>query len=87
MAEASSDLPSNKLFVLLRESRWLLFVAGAIYFTVALFGYQPTDPAWSVSASGAVTQNPCGVLGAYLSDLLFYVFGFTRNTDNLYRNE
>jgi S-DNA-T family DNA segregation ATPase FtsK/SpoIIIE len=77
MAEASSDLPSNKLFVLLRESRWLLFVACALYFTVALYGYNPADPAWSHSASGAVTKNPCGVLGAYLSDMLFYLSGFS----------
>jgi S-DNA-T family DNA segregation ATPase FtsK/SpoIIIE len=77
MAEVGNELPSNKLFVLLRESRWLLFVAVAAYFTVALFGYHPSDPAWSHSASGAVTKNPAGVFGAYLSDLLFYVFGFS----------
>src|ERR1035438_4410003 len=77
MAEASGDFQSNKLFVLLRESRWILLVAGALYFTVALYGYDPADPAWSHSASGEPTGNPGGVLGAYLSDLLFYLFGFS----------
>ncbi len=77
MAEMSGDFPTNKLFVLLRESRWLLLAAGALYFTVALFGYDPADPAWSHSVSGAQTSNPGGVLGAYLSDLLFYLFGFS----------
>lgn len=77
MAEAISDLPTSKLFVLLRETRWLLFVTCALYFTVALYGYDPADPAWSHSVSGALTTNPCGVLGAYLSDMLFYVFGFS----------
>ena len=77
MAEASSDLPGNKLFALLRESRWILLVACALYFTVALYGYDPADPAWSHSVTGAQTTNPGGVLGAYLSDLLFYLFGFS----------
>src|SRR3970040_849737 len=77
MSEASSDWPTNRLFVLLRESRWLLFTAGALYFTGALYGYDRGDPAWSHSVSGALTSNPGGVLGAYLSDLLFYLFGFS----------
>ncbi|MGA7749478.1 MAG: DNA translocase FtsK 4TM domain-containing protein [Gallionella sp.] len=77
MAEASGDLLTNKLFALLRESRWILLVACALYFTVALYGYNPADPAWSHSASGMHTSNPGGVLGAYLSDLLFYLFGFS----------
>jgi S-DNA-T family DNA segregation ATPase FtsK/SpoIIIE len=77
MAEASSDFQTNKLFHLLRESRWILLVACALYFTVALYGYDPADPAWSHSVSGALTVNPGGVLGAHLSDLLFYLFGFS----------
>ena len=77
MAEADSASPGGKLFSLLRESRWLLLAACALYFTVALYGYDVADPAWSHSASGAVTNNPGGVLGAYLSDLLFYLFGFS----------
>jgi S-DNA-T family DNA segregation ATPase FtsK/SpoIIIE len=77
VAEASDNLPGGKLFVLLRESRWLLLVAAALYFTVALFGYNPSDPGWSHSASGAHTSNPGGALGAYLSDLLFYLLGIS----------
>jgi S-DNA-T family DNA segregation ATPase FtsK/SpoIIIE len=77
MAEARGDFQANKLFLLLRESRWILLVACALYFTVALYGYDPADPAWSHSVSGALTVNPGGVLGAHLSDLLFYLFGFS----------
>ena len=62
---------------LLREARWLLLVACALYFAVALYGYTPADPAWSHSASNATTFNPAGVLGAYIADLLFYLFGFS----------
>jgi S-DNA-T family DNA segregation ATPase FtsK/SpoIIIE len=75
MADTRGESPGNKLLMLLRESRWLLLAALAAYFTVALYGYDPADPAWSHSASGALTANPGGVLGAYLSDLLFYLFG------------
>jgi len=77
MSEADNALPGGKLFGLLRESRWLLLVACALYFTVALYGYDPADPAWSHSASGALTSNPGGALGANLSDVLFYLFGFS----------
>jgi S-DNA-T family DNA segregation ATPase FtsK/SpoIIIE len=77
MAEADSDSPAAKLFMLLRESRWLLLAAGALYVALVLHGYHPADPAWSHSASGALTANPGGVAGAYLSDLLFYLFGFS----------
>ncbi len=77
MAEADSALPGGKLLGLLRESRWLLLVACALYFTVALYGYDRADPAWSHSASGALVSNPGGTLGAYLSDLLLYLFGFS----------
>jgi hypothetical protein len=76
MVEASGDFPANKLFMLLRESRWILLIACALYFTVALYGYTPLDPGWSHSVSGALTANPGGMLGAYLADLLFYLFGF-----------
>jgi S-DNA-T family DNA segregation ATPase FtsK/SpoIIIE len=77
MAEADGTQPGGKLFGLLRESRWLLLVACALYFTIALYGYDRADPAWSHSASGALVGNPGGALGAWLSDLLLYLFGFS----------
>jgi S-DNA-T family DNA segregation ATPase FtsK/SpoIIIE len=77
MAEASGDFLSNKLLLILRESRWILLVGCALYLTVALYGYNPADPAWSHSVSGVRTANPGGVMGAYLADLLFYLFGFS----------
>ena len=77
MAETDNALPGGKLLGLLRESRWLLLTACALYFTVALYGYDFADPAWSHSASGVLTSNPGGRLGAYLSDVLFYLFGFS----------
>ncbi len=75
MAEAGRDLQGNKLFSLLRESRWLLLATLAVYFTVALYGYHSADSAWSHSTGITKIENPTGVLGAYLSDLMFYLFG------------
>jgi S-DNA-T family DNA segregation ATPase FtsK/SpoIIIE len=77
VTETNDNSPAYKLVMLLRESRWLLLIAGALYVALILHGYHPADPAWSHSASGAPTANPGGRLGAYLSDLLFYLFGFS----------
>jgi len=75
-ADKSSPLPS-RLAALLRESRWLLLLAVAMYLILILYGYGRNDPAWSHSASGAVPHNPGGVFGAWLADVLLYVFGFS----------
>ena len=75
-ADKFSPLPS-RLAALLRESRWLLLLAVALYLILILYGYDRNDPAWSHSASGAVPHNPGGVFGAWLADVLLYVFGFS----------
>ncbi|MDD2722133.1 MAG: DNA translocase FtsK 4TM domain-containing protein [Gallionella sp.] len=77
MAEAAGDLPGGKLLSLLREMRWLMLSALAVYFAVAMYGYNPADPAWSHSIAASQIANPAGMLGAYLSDLLYFLFGFS----------
>ncbi|MGV8933100.1 MAG: DNA translocase FtsK [Gallionellaceae bacterium] len=72
----STPLPA-RLVTLLRESRWMLLVAVAIYIVLILYGYNRNDPAWSHSASGVLTHNPGGILGAWLADVLLYIFGFS----------
>jgi len=71
-----SPLP-ERLLHLLRESRWLLLVALAVYLAMILFGFDRADPAWSHDATAAVVNNPGGTVGAWLADVLFYVFGFS----------
>jgi len=69
---------AEKLRILLRESRWLLLVAVALYLILVLYGYDRADSAWSHSASSDIkTHNPGGLVGAWLADLLLYVFGFS----------
>ena len=75
-ANASGPLP-EKIAVVLQESRWLALIAFCAFLTLSLWGYQRSDPGWSHSLQGATLQNPAGRGGAWLADLLLYVFGLS----------
>src|SRR3989338_599297 len=63
---------------LLREAWWLALVAIGLFLTAILATYHRDDPSWSHSASdSAVIHNMGGVLGAWLSDILLYLFGLS----------
>jgi S-DNA-T family DNA segregation ATPase FtsK/SpoIIIE len=64
-----------RLASLLREARWLLLVALAAYLLLIFATFHRSDPSWSHSATGALTRNAGGVVGAWLSDILLYLFG------------
>ncbi len=66
---------SPRLAALVRESWWLLVVAVFAYLALILATYQRTDPGWSFSGSGAAIHNKGGAVGAWLADLLLYLFG------------
>jgi S-DNA-T family DNA segregation ATPase FtsK/SpoIIIE len=68
---------SPRMSRLLRESWWLLVVAAFLYLALTLVTYTKTDPAWSFSGTGAPIGNRGGVIGAWLSDLLLYLFGLS----------
>src|SRR5881227_2011018 len=77
---ASSEQKSRltpRLAALLRESWWLLAVVGFIYLALILSTYQRSDPGWSFSGTGEALHNKGGVVGAWLADLLLYLFGFS----------
>jgi S-DNA-T family DNA segregation ATPase FtsK/SpoIIIE len=67
----------SRLSALLREARWILFAALALWLTLVLATWNPNDPGWSHSVTSAAIHNRGGTLGAYLSDILFYLFGFS----------
>jgi DNA segregation ATPase FtsK/SpoIIIE, S-DNA-T family len=63
---------------LLREAWWLALVAIGLFLATILASYHPDDPSWSHSASNAASiHNLGGVLGAWLSDILLYLFGLS----------
>lgn len=63
---------------LAKEAWWLFFAAIGIYLVLILASYYHDDPSWTHSASeNAIVHNAGGTLGALLSDMLLYIFGFS----------
>lgn len=48
----------------------------AIYLLIALFTYHPDDPGWSHSVTADVIHNSAGTIGAWIADIMLYVFGY-----------
>ncbi len=67
----------SRLSGLLREARWIVFAALAVWLGLVLGSWDPADPAWSHSVHAAATLNRGGTLGAYISDLLLFLFGYS----------
>ena len=66
-----------RLASLIRESSWLVLVAGALYLALVLYTFVPADPGWSHSGRSDGVHNAGGVVGAYIGDLLLYLFGLS----------
>ena len=62
---------------LVRESIWFAIVALLAYVALILASYSPGDPAWSYSGDGSPIVNRGGAIGAWLADLLLYLFGIS----------
>ncbi|MBK7646173.1 MAG: DNA translocase FtsK 4TM domain-containing protein [Betaproteobacteria bacterium] len=73
-AAAPSPLP-EKIGTLLQESRWLGVGAVALFLIMALWGFSKEDPGWSHAVGSASPQNPAGRAGAWIADLMLYLFG------------
>ena len=58
-----------------REAVFISVSALALYLGLALFSYHPGDPSWSHSAHVESIANRGGVVGAWLADILLYLFG------------
>jgi S-DNA-T family DNA segregation ATPase FtsK/SpoIIIE len=71
---APTPLP-EKIVALLQEARWLVLGVFALYIGLILFGYSKADPGWSHAVQVERIANPGGRVGAWLADLLLYLFG------------
>ncbi|WP_028995295.1 DNA translocase FtsK [Azonexus hydrophilus] len=78
MAKRNDPSPMpDKIGSLLQESRWLGVGALAVFLVMALWGFQRSDPGWSHAVGAAGLQNPAGRAGAWVADLMLYVFGLS----------
>ena len=80
-AVSASESPATplpeKIALLVNEARWLLVGLTGLYLGLVLWGFDRADPGWSHSAAVERIANPGGRFGAWLSDLLLYLFGFS----------
>src|SRR5262252_9032050 len=76
-AVAAPSSLSPRFARLVRESWWLRIVAVFLWLALILATYSRDDPGWSFSGSGAPIANKGGVAGAWLADLLLYLFGLS----------
>jgi len=73
---AKNPLPP-KLAALVREFWWFALLGLALYLLLVLFTYHKADPGWSHSASVTAIQNAGGRVGAWVADIMLYVFGLS----------
>ncbi|HYB32535.1 MAG TPA: DNA translocase FtsK 4TM domain-containing protein [Steroidobacteraceae bacterium] len=59
----------------LRESAIIVLAIVALVLFMALITYSPDDPGFSYTGSSAPVHNRIGVVGAWLADVLFFLFG------------
>ena len=69
-------LPS-KLARFINDCVAILLFALTAMVALALATHSPNDSCWSKSVNSLIVVNKLGEAGAYLSDILFYVLGFS----------
>ena len=76
MKDTQAPLP-GKIAALLRESRWFILIAAAAFLALILLTFDRADPGWSHAAANLEIHNSGGRAGAWLADLLLYLFGIS----------
>ena len=67
----------GKLVRLLSEARWFALAAVTLYLVLIFLTYSPVDPGWSHANVVPKLHNLGGRAGAWLADLLLFIFGFS----------
>ena len=60
----------------IKEISFIFMVAGALFIALALFTYHPEDPGWTQAVSVAEIHNDGGIVGAWIANVLLYLFGY-----------
>src|SRR5271165_2876943 len=76
-AERVEGRLSRRHLALVHEAWWLLVVALLALLALILATYHKTDASWSFSGNGGPIQNKGGVVGAWVADILLYLFGLS----------
>lgn len=74
---ATGPLAGSRLARLVREARWLGFAGVCAYLVLILATYRKSDPGFSHDATGGALANAGGRVGAYLADLVLFIFGLS----------
>jgi S-DNA-T family DNA segregation ATPase FtsK/SpoIIIE len=72
-----SAILEKKIIRGLREIGILSFLTGAVFILLALFTFNAGDAAWTHSSELTTITNCCGVIGAWVSDILLSLFGLS----------
>ncbi len=75
-ADIRPALPS-RLVRLLSEARWIALAVAFVYFVLILLSYHKGDPGWSHASVVPKVANLGGKAGAWLADLMLFIFGFS----------
>jgi S-DNA-T family DNA segregation ATPase FtsK/SpoIIIE len=80
LAESSAQTRSGSRFTSavsrgLRESAVIALAIVALVLFMALVTYSPDDPGFSFTGDAGPVHNRIGVIGAWLADVLFFLFG------------
>jgi len=67
----------GRLSRLLSEARWIAGAVAFLYFILIMLSYSKLDPGWSHANVVPRIANLGGRAGAWLSDLLLFIFGFS----------
>ncbi|MDE0512023.1 MAG: DNA translocase FtsK 4TM domain-containing protein [Gammaproteobacteria bacterium] len=60
----------------IKEISFIFMVAGALFIALSLFTYHPADPGWSQAVSVTEIHNDGGIVGAWVANVLLYLFGY-----------
>src|SRR3712207_6038359 len=76
-ATSRRSLLSDRAVLPLREARWLALCCLALFLTLILLSYDRADPGWSHAITVRDVHNLGGRIGAWLADLMLYLFGLS----------
>jgi DNA segregation ATPase FtsK/SpoIIIE-like protein len=71
----SPNSTPNRLACLFAEARWFVLAVVTVYLILIFLTYSKLDPGWSQADAVPKLNNWGGRIGAYLADLLLYIFG------------